>query len=855
MSLLHSPQKTQDQAQCSTVDPPTTENLCIVCNENITETHEVLIINTCSHEFHRQCIENSLSQSSECPYCKCSCELADLVVKRLDIQPPKNSPRPKQGKTGKPRGAMAKKYHTRQFSRNLVQEFSQDASGSNALVPDERNFSPQNDQQAAHTSNNFEGVRQQIPQTNNNQSFSNNLDYSQINQMIENTITRLLGNLNILPHPVNQNIPTHTRPIQPSISLNNQYLQPPQHNNPSEPGRLNISGNQFIDSGYSLKVDKITAIIQNWNIKFDGSTKGLTVEEFLYRVRSLTTENFNGDFSIICKNLPMLLTGKARDWYWRGLGRTTLITHEIDVGDSKPIKQRFYPVSPAVEKLMYKEIDRMLELGVIEESTSAWSSPMRLVVKPNKIRLCLDARKLNNVTKKDAYPLPNIEGIFSRLPKANLISKLDLKDAYWQIGLADQSKALTAFTVPGRPLYQFVVMPFGLCTAPQTMCRLMDQLIPPDLRHCVFGYLDDLVIVSEDFQSHLTTLVKIADQFRRANLTLNIAKSAFCVTQVKYLGFVIGNGGIQTDPEKVEAIIKWPTPKNIKQVRGFLGIAGWYRRFIENFSTEVHPITETLSTKRKFNWTTEAQKSFEKIKFLLTTTPVLSNPDFTRKFYLHCDASDYGIGAVLVQLDDNGSEKPVAYMSKKLNTAQRNYSVTERECLAAIEAIKKFRCYLELQEFEVITDHSSLVWLMKQPDLTDPPSIEEITSAVRKLKRNKAPGEDGIPPELLQANPGIAAEIIHPYICDAWLNEQLPNTWTKGEIVKLPKKNDLTECDNWRGITLLNTVYKVIATIINNRLHSIEKSLRDEQAGFRLHRNCVDQANTLRVIIEQTVEW
>lgn len=393
----------------------------------------------------------------------------------------------------------------------------------------------------------------------------------------------------------------------------------------------------------------------------------------------------------------------------QGLGRTSLITHDIDVYDATPIKQRFYPVSPAVEKLEYKEIDRMLTLGVIEESKSDWSSPMRLVIKPNKLRLCLDARKVNSVTKKDAYPLPNIEGIFARLPKANLISKLDLKDAFWQIGLTDRAKAITAFTVPGRPLYQFVVMPFGLCNAPQTMCRLMDQLIPPDLRHCVFGYLDDIIIVSEDFNIHISILVRIAQEFRRANLTLNVAKSKWCVTEVKYLGFVIGNGGITTDPEKVDAIEKWPVPKNIKQVRGFLGIAGWYRRFIENFSSVVFPITETLSTKRKFSWSPAAQEAFEKVKTLLTSAPVLATPNFSEKFYLHCDASDYGIGAVLVQLDGNNEERPIAFMSKKLNSAQRNYSVTERECLAAIEAIKRFRCYLELQEFEVITDHSSLL--------------------------------------------------------------------------------------------------------------------------------------------------
>lgn len=236
------------------------------------------------------------------------------------------------------------------------------------------------------------------------------------------------------------------------------------------------------------------------------------------------------------------------------------------------------------------------------------------------------------VTKKGAYPLPNIEGIFARLPSAYIISKLYLKDAFWQIGLDENSKHLTAFTVPGRPLYQFMVMPFGLCNAPQTMCRLMDEIIPPDLRHCVFGYLDDLVIVSEDFHSHLEVLVRIAAQFRKANLTLNISKSKFCVTKVNYLGYVIGNGGITTDREKILAITNWPVLKNLKQVRGFLGLTGWYRRFIRNFSTETYPITEVLKCKKKFVWSENAQKAFQNIKQLLTTAPVSINPDFTKKF-------------------------------------------------------------------------------------------------------------------------------------------------------------------------------------------------------------------------------
>lgn len=181
------------------------------------------------------------------------------------------------------------------------------------------------------------------------------------------------------------------------------------------------------------------------------------------------------------------------------LGKTQLLEHIIDVGEAIPIKQRHYPVSPAVQKLMDAELERMKNLGVIEESQSPWSSPVVLVRKPGKVRLCFDARKVNAVTKKDAYPLPHIDGILGRLPPARYITGLDLKDAFWQIPLERTSREKTAFTVPGHPLYQFTVMPFGLCNAPQTMCRLMDKVIPPDLKETVFVYLDDLLVVSRIF--------------------------------------------------------------------------------------------------------------------------------------------------------------------------------------------------------------------------------------------------------------------------------------------------------------------------------------------------------------------
>lgn len=400
-----------------------------------------------------------------------------------------------------------------------------------------------------------------------------------------------------------------------------------------------------------------------------------------------------------------------------GLGKTTLLTHKIDVGNAPPSKQRHYAISPAIQAKMNEEVDRMLQLGVIEESRSPWSSPVTVVSKAGgKSRLCLDARQLNSVTIKDAYPMPLIDGILARLNETYYISSVDLKDAFWQIELDESSREKTAFTVPGRPLYQFVRMPFGLCNAAQSMCRLMDLVIPTDMREFIFIYIDDLLIVSANYDTHLERLQYVADALRKANLTINVQKSRFCMREIQYLGHIVGNGEIKPDPDRVRSISEFPQPTTVRQVRRFLGMSGWYQRYIQNYSDIASPITDLLSTKTRFNWTPEAQVAFETLKSRLTTAPVLTHPDFSLPFYIQCDASMSGVGGVLFQIKD-GEEHPIAFMSKKLNSAQRNYSVTELECLAAIMCIKKFRCYVEGMRFTVITDHAALKWLMAQKDL------------------------------------------------------------------------------------------------------------------------------------------
>lgn len=402
-----------------------------------------------------------------------------------------------------------------------------------------------------------------------------------------------------------------------------------------------------------------------------------------------------------------------------GLGKTTLLQHRIDVGTASPIKQRHHFVSPAILSILHAEVDAMLSRGIIEESHSAWSSPVLVVKKPDgKKRFCLDCRAVNNVTVKDAFPMPIIESILANLHETTFISSIDLKEAFWQVELEPGSRDKTAFTVPGRPLYQFVRMPFGLCNAPQTLCRLMDKVIPTNLREFVFVYMDDLLVVSKDFETHISRLESVAKCLQNANLTINVRKSKFCMKEIRYLGHIVGHGCIKPDPSKVEAINNFPVPRTVRQVRSFLGMCGWYSRYMSGFAAIASPITDLLGKHAKFIWTEEAQIAFDELKTRLTSAPVLSHPDFERPFVIQCDASKTGVGGVLYQLDEKGEEHPIAFMSKKLNAAQRNYCVTEQECLAAILSLKKFRGYVEGMRFTIVTDHASLKWLMSQKELT-----------------------------------------------------------------------------------------------------------------------------------------
>jgi len=395
------------------------------------------------------------------------------------------------------------------------------------------------------------------------------------------------------------------------------------------------------------------------------------------------------------------------------VGPTNKLQHRIRLKTDQPIKQRYRPRNPAIQAVINNEVEEMLENGIIEPSRSAWSSPIVVVKKKDgSYRFCIDFRKVNEVTEKDAYPLPHVTATLDKLRGARYLSTLDLKNGYWQVPLHPESRPITAFTVPGKGLFQFRVMPFGLHSAPATFQRLLDEILGPELEPNVLVYLDDIIIVSQTFEDHLRHLAEVFRRLREAKLRLNPEKCFFCREQLRYLGHIIDRKGIRTDPEKVSAVASWPAPTSVKKVRQFLGMASWYRRFVPNFSAVAAPITKLTGKKTKWSWGEEQEEAFQRLKEALTSAPVLACPDFTRRFVLQTDASSYGLGAVLTQHQEDG-ERVIAYASRTLNNAERNYSATELECLAVVWGIRKMRGYLEGYAFTVVTDHQSLRWLQK----------------------------------------------------------------------------------------------------------------------------------------------
>ena len=403
------------------------------------------------------------------------------------------------------------------------------------------------------------------------------------------------------------------------------------------------------------------------------------------------------------------VVNEYRDLFTSIPGKTNTVEHHIPTEGASPIRVPPRRIPNHYRQEVERQINEMLEQGIIVESTSPWLAPCVYVPKKNgELRICVDYRELNKRTKKNSYPLPLPDEVQDRVGQAQVFSKLDCRKGFWQVPVSQADRHKTAFSPgPGMGLYEFCRLPFGLSGSPGTFQLLMDQVLRG--LDFVIVYVDDILIYSPNMSTHIDHLREVFNCLKRHGITLHAQKCQVGFDQVTYLGHTFSKNGMSADPAKTQVIEQWPPPTNVTEVRRFLGLASYYRRYIKGFATIAEPLHKLTNKGVSFNWTTTCQSAFDNLKQHLLSPPILKPPNFSLEFTLCTDASDTGLGAVLQQ-----GTQVVAYASRTLNPAERNYSVIEKECLALVYAVKQFRHYLLGKHFTILTDHNPLVWLSAQ---------------------------------------------------------------------------------------------------------------------------------------------
>lgn len=404
------------------------------------------------------------------------------------------------------------------------------------------------------------------------------------------------------------------------------------------------------------------------------------------------------------------------------LSFTNEITHKIQTKNDIPIYSKSYRY-PFIHKVeVQNQIREMISNGIIRPSYSPWSSPIWIVPKKQdssgkqKWRLVIDYRKLNENTIDDRYPIPNINDILDKLGKCNYFSTIDLASGFHQIEINKNDIPKTAFSVENGH-YEFLRMPFGLKNAPSTFQRVMDNVLHDLQGNICLVYMDDIIIYSTSLQEHINHIKLVFERLRNANLKIQIDKSQFLQKEVAFLGHIVTPQGIKPNPDKLRAIKEFPLPKTTREIKSFLGLLGYYRKFIKNFSQITKPFTECLKKGNFIKIDDNYISCFEFCKNLLCNDPILQFPDFEKPFVLTTDASNHALGAILSQ-GPIGSDLPISYASRTLTSTEQNYSTIEKELLAIVWATKYFRPYLFGHKFKIVTDHKPLTWLfsLKEPN-------------------------------------------------------------------------------------------------------------------------------------------
>ncbi|NCU37062.1 hypothetical protein EOM75_13760, partial [Candidatus Falkowbacteria bacterium] len=400
----------------------------------------------------------------------------------------------------------------------------------------------------------------------------------------------------------------------------------------------------------------------------------------------------------------------------RGVGHTIPL-----VPGATPVYRPLYRLSPKEEAECRRQVTDLLAKGYIEPSSSPFGASVLFITKKDgSMRLCVDYRAVNKLTVKNRWPVPQVQDLLDKMQGCSVFSSLDLASGYWQIRISPEDVPKTAFVTP-MGLYQFRVLPFGLANAPATFSRVMSEIFKPLIGKSVLVYLDDILVMSRSPEEHIKHLDEVLSLLRKHKFYAKRSKCDFNRPELKFLGHIVGREGIKVDEAKVAVVEKWPVPTDVQQLRAFLGLANYFRRFIQGFSSMVAPLTdltkglESSKSKKSITsmWGDRQQEAFNNVKHALTHAPVLAYPDFNKPFELVSDASLMGTGAVLFQ-----DGHPIAYTSRKFTGAERNYTTGEQELLGVITALKEWRCYLEGSDCTLVTDHNPLTYLQEQTTLS-----------------------------------------------------------------------------------------------------------------------------------------
>ena len=393
------------------------------------------------------------------------------------------------------------------------------------------------------------------------------------------------------------------------------------------------------------------------------------------------------------------------------IGRIKSVTHSIITVPHPPIQIRSYRRPQTENDKMKALIKDLIEKKLIRESSSNWSFPTLFVKKKDgSDRMCINYRALNAITIDDKMPLPRIQEILDRLSGKKYFTTLDVAWGYWHVEMDPASIDKTAF-ITNEGLYEWLVMPFGLKNAPATFQRIIQKVLGELLYNGAINYLDDIIIYSETFEEHIQLLDKIFNKLKEYGIKLKQKKCSFAQTEVQYLGHIVSHNQVRPSLEKIAAINDFPVPNSVRSVKSFLGLAGYFRRFVKDFSRIARPLNQLTHKDTPFRWSEDCQQAFAALIKTLTSKPVLALYNPNNPCRLYTDASGDGIGAILTQFDDKNEEHPIEYFSRSLLPHQKNYIATELECLAVVEAVEHFEVYLHLP-FTVITDHSALQWLL-----------------------------------------------------------------------------------------------------------------------------------------------